>query len=108
MVGLLSLLKKLASEALNMESSYNKERIEHNKTKQTLQEKIDIIHAINSGMNNTFIESKNDEELINNLKAIAKTINTNKDICNVNTVLFSESDSNEKGRKDYLSLFDIK
>ncbi|MFU9076164.1 hypothetical protein ACNART_07905 [Proteus sp. LHD240705] len=107
-ISLLLLFRKIASEALNMESSYNKERIEHNKTKNSLQKKIDIIHAIYSGMNNTFITSKNDEELIENLRSIAKTINKDKDICNVNTVLIDENDDNEKSRKDYLSLFENK
>ncbi|MFC5704512.1 hypothetical protein [Aeromonas eucrenophila] len=114
-VGIINVIKDIATDELDMQSPANKEREAHNKTKELLSkkeseikgldklltEKKEIIHALQSTLNNTLISKKDSEEVVDAIKDIMIKVNQNKNVNNIQNIKSSKANPPQ----DYLSLF---
>lgn len=105
-IGLLNTIRDMAIDEFDMQSLANKERTAHEQTKEKLadvqkdlfkantliQEKKDIIHAIQCHINNSFLESKTETEALEKVKSIIKKVNANKNVNNTATTIDLDSD----------------
>lgn len=105
-IGLLNAIRDMAIDEFDMQSLANKERAAHEQTKERLisvqnellaantliQEKKDIIHAIQCHINNSFLDSKTDTEALEKVKNIIKKVNANKNVNNTATTIDLDSD----------------
>lgn len=114
-VGMLNVFKDIATDELDMQSPANKERDAHKETKDLLSkkekdikelgklltEKKEIIHALQSTINNTLISKKDSKEVVAAIEEIMMKVNQNKNINNIQNVQSNKSNPPQ----DYLSLF---
>ncbi|WP_142503522.1 MULTISPECIES: hypothetical protein [Enterobacteriaceae] len=112
-VGSLSWFRDMITEEWDMQAPINKERKNHEQTKEELEtlkialraketiidEKRKIIHAISCNLNNTILTNDNIESMVGDIKTIMTKINISKEANNLSDLPSAGAQS------DYLSMF---
>jgi len=105
-IALLVWVRDLISDTIDKQSSVNKERDEHEKTKEKLKntdgELIEcrrMLHAIRSNISNTIMSEPTDEAKIQKITSIMMKINIDPSVNNI------AENPNNGIQKDYIALF---